>query len=114
MSLQSELSQFTGTENWYKTVDAKTTYTDGVKYLADTRKCHWLIDVIASWQHMLRKKEFQVWTLKVKEDDSTVITCQEDSDQESIITQEIPYTDFPEDEIVLWCSQGVILLPSEY
>ena len=31
-----------------------------------------------------------------------------------IITQEIPYTDFPLDEIKFYLIGGVILLPSEY
>lgn len=114
MSLEAELSQFTGTEHWYKTLDAKTTYTDGVKYLADTRKCYWFIDIIVSYQHLLRKNEFQVWTLTVQDNGTATVTCKEDSDLEPIVTQEITYTDFPESEVTVWLANGVILLPSEY
>ena len=114
MSLELELAQFTGTESWYKTLDAKTTYTDGVKYLADSRECYWFIDIIVSYQHLLRKKDFQVWTLTVHDNRTATVTCKEDSDQEPIVTQEIPYTDFSEYSVEVWLSGGVILLPSEY
>lgn len=114
MSLETELSNFTGTENWYKTLDSKTTYTDGIKYLADTRKCHWFIDIIASYQHLLRKKDFQVWTLTVNDNGTAKVVCREDSDLDPVITHDIVFTDFPEPEVTVWLAGGVILLPSEY
>ena len=41
-SLASELRQSCGTTDWYKHFTGFL-YTDGVKYLADTLNCHWLL-----------------------------------------------------------------------
>lgn len=49
----------------------------------------------------------------VNPDNSAVLTCERDTD-EPMITQEIPFTDFPLAEITLYLCDGVLLLPSEY
>lgn len=115
MNNLKNLGQFTGTERYHRHTLARLLYTDGVEFLAENADCYWLIDAIASYQPQLksqRLREFQVWTLTVK-DRSAILTCREDSDCEPVVTQEIEFTDFPLPEIKLWVENGVLLLPSE-
>ena len=109
------LSQFTGTENWYRhPLVRKVLYTDGAKYVADKCEAYWLLDAIASWQldPKVKDEPFQVWKLTTK--DSTGVLVCEDGNGHEVTRQEISYTDFPLDEITLWFTDNVILLPSEY
>ena len=93
-------------------------YTQGVKYIADEAGAYWLIDAICSHQNrtLLNKypnlKEFQIWRLEVK-DDSGLLICEEDTDQ-PVLSQKIPYTDFPLEEIKFFLIDRIILLPGEY
>ncbi len=123
-TLQQELNQFTGTEAYHHlSIFSCLLTTDGVAYLAKEGKCYWLVDAIASYQPELRKTnsdawQFQVWKLGVSEDKTAVLTCT-DGDENVVITQEIPYTDFPLKSIKLFAcpineSQVVLMLPSEY
>jgi hypothetical protein len=41
------LSQFSGTENWYRHWTGRILFTDGAKYVADAAGAHWLLDEIA-------------------------------------------------------------------
>ena len=70
-------------------------YTDGVKYLLESANCYWLLNAIFSYR---KTEDFQVWSLKV-DNGKAVLTMKEDSDCPNIVEQEIPYTDFPLDEI---------------
>jgi hypothetical protein len=57
--------------------------------------------------------QIQFWMLIVNSDKSAVLTCEQDN--ESVITQQIPFTDFPPfSEVTLWLCDGVLLLSSEY
>ncbi|MFA5036659.1 MAG: DUF6876 family protein [Candidatus Izemoplasmatales bacterium] len=107
-----QLDGFTGTEHYYNSFTG-IKYTDGVKFLADNAECYWLIDAIGSYQDKWGDTPFQIWTLTVKEGKAT-LTMKEDTDQPLLITQEIPFTNFPLEKIELWCIDGVLILPSEY
>ena len=89
-------------------------YTDGAKYVADAGEAYWLLDVIVSVQTLprMKRQEFQVWILKVK-DNSGVVTA-EDGNGKVIYRQELEFTDFPLPEIKFYFTYSVILLPSEY
>ena len=109
-----ELKQFTGTENYYKSALGNLKYTDGVRYLLEKCSCYWIIDAINSYQHQLKEIPFQLWKIAVRVGKTGLVTCQEDTDSPVLISQELEYTDFPLDEINLYCIDGVVLLPSEY
>jgi hypothetical protein len=112
---ESELGQFTGSENWYQHgLIRRITFTDGAKYLADNAGAYWLIDAIAISQMRprVRAEEFQVWTLTVK-GSKAKLTC-EDGNGNQVYLQRIGFTDFPLPEVKLWFSNNVIMLPSEY
>jgi len=69
--------------------------TDGIKYLADTLECYWLLDIVGSYQHKLRTCDFQLWRIEVLVDNSALVSMREDTNEPVVIIQEVPYTDFP-------------------
>jgi uncharacterized protein DUF6876 len=115
--IQSGLDQFNGSETIYRHVFNRLCYTEGVKYLAEAAEAYWLIDAIASYQGQLAGEGFQLWHLK-RSGGGATLTARTDSDQPAMVTQEIEYTDFPLDEIKLYCCEGaghhVLMLPGEY
>ena len=114
-SIINNLNYFTGTTTYYK-AGLGIVFTDGVKYLADQCKCYWLIDMVMSWQldKQVKKEEFQLCRLKVNHEDNSAVFTIEDGNYNIIAQQDIVYTDFPLDEIVVWYSNKVIYLPSEH
>ncbi len=111
--LEAELRQFTGTERYYLNFTGLL-YTDGVRYLAERAECYWLIDLVGSYQPMLQGVPFQVWELDVNEDRSAVVSMVEEDGQPAKVTQRIPFTDFPLNTFSFYCTDGVMLLKSEY
>jgi hypothetical protein len=97
--------------------------SDGVKYVADKLGAYWLLDVVFS--HQLNFKAvraangFQVWKIllnktgngcKVTMDDGG----QNDNETKVLITQRIPFTDFPRGvELVMYYEGGVLMLKEE-
>ena len=98
----------------YSSIPGFPVATDGVIALSEAAGCYWLLDIIGSYQTDERlDPEFQVWKLEVNlEKNIGVVNGYNDT--ELIISQEIPFTDFPLDEVKLYLIDGVILLPSEY
>ena len=111
-----ELRQFTGSEHWYRHgLNRSVVYTDGARHIAEHGGAYWLLDAIALSQITLKAvaaDEFQSWKLTVRPDRTATLTC-EDGNYNTVYTQEIPYTDFPVPEIVLWFENNTIYLPSE-
>lgn len=116
-TLRNELRQFTGSENWYRHgLVRKILFTDGAKYLADSAGAYWLLDEIALAQQFdkaVAAEEFQLWKLNVKADHTAVLAC-EDGNSNIVLRKELEFTDFPLEEISLYCTDNTILLPSEY
>lgn len=116
-NLQAELAQFTGTENWHRfnPFMRNLTATDGVMYLADKAGAYWLLDIIASLKLVPKCKNEPFITCKlVKNEEGGATFIATDGNTTKLYTQEIPYTDFPMNEITLYFIDNVILLPSEY
>ena len=113
---ENTLRQFTGSETWYRHgINRNVLFTDGAKFVADDGGAYWLLDTIAICQMEPRVKaeEFQVWKLSVHPDRSGALVC-EDGNDNVVYTQQIPFTDFPLDELALWFANDVIYLPSEH
>jgi hypothetical protein len=124
---KGDLAMFIGTERWYLHGLKRFTYTDGVKFLAENTQSHWLLDLIASYQHekKFRNEAYQVWELHLHEQNKqqATVTCTDGNDNQ-LVTQILEYTDFPLDEIKLYLvgeqwmiehgQYPVLMLPSEY
>ncbi len=114
---QTELSQFTGSETWYRhAINRKVLFTDGAKYVADNAGAYWLLDEIAIIQPhepRIAATPFQVWKLAVNADHTAELIC-EDGNDNLVYKKAISFTDFPAEGITLWFTDNTILLPSEY
>ncbi|MGV0960071.1 MAG: DUF6876 family protein [Limnohabitans sp.] len=113
--LLSNLSQFMGTEKYYR-ITPRHLLTDGTKYLAENAQCFWLMDAVASHLHKQFHDYFAVAKLMVA-GTSAVLTL-DDGNGDVFARQKIEFTDFPLDQIKLYCGfdgeYWVIMLASEY
>ena len=114
--LKSELSHFTGSESYYR-VMPRLSITDGIRYLADKTNSYWLVTAIYS--HLVTQSihsEFVVAKLTVSGEIADLVL--DDGNDQVISRQRIDYTDFPLDEISIYCcyqqQDWILLLPSEY
>lgn len=116
-----DLEQFTGTTKWYRHPFFKgCIYTDGINYMAENCRAYWLIDAVFSYVpqietvgewffpvHLSKKDGKENWTLKIG-----------DSENSRIFRQDIGYSDFPMDHIMLFLAKNdafwTLFLPSEY
>ncbi len=114
--LRATLRSFTGTIEHHAHWSGMR-FTDGVKFLVESAKAYWLLDLIASWQPKALRdswlREFQLWELFVRADRTATIVCSRDSEDEAF-RQEIESTDFPLDYVKLYVEGVVVLLPSEH
>lgn len=114
--ITTKLRRFVGSDVIYKHwLGIK--YTSGIKYLAESAECFWLLDAIASHQNasllsLPQLREFQIWHLIVQ-GKSGILICEWDTDKE-VLRQEILYTNFPLTRIKLYQVEKILLLPNEY
>jgi len=116
------LAGFIGSENYYRHFLLKNfLYTDGMKFLADEVGAHWFIDLVASHlvhSETLRKESFQLWAIELNDNGGGLVTVRSDSGRPPIVTQEIDYTDFPENFECYCCSNELgghtLFLKGEY
>lgn len=113
--IKSELDQFRGTEQYYKTNLPDALYTDGVKAMAELCEAYWLVTDATIYGRYLSKKghDFIVINLKKIEGDKATLTY-EDGNKNVLRIDEIPFTDFPLETFKLYYTNNVLLLPSEY
>ncbi len=114
--LQTNLSHFTGTENYYR-VMPRLVITDGVQYLVTQANLYWFVSAIYS--HLISNaiySEFVVARLTVIGKIADLVL--DDGNDQVISRQRIDYTEFPLDEISIYCcyqqQDWILLLPSEY
>lgn len=116
-ALYGELRQFTGSDTRYQHSTNQLGYTEGVKFLAERVGAYWLIDAIAAWQPAALRDtglaEFQLWELKVRDDQSADLVCSRDCD-DAVFCQRITFTECPLALVRLYVQGGVLLLPSEH
>ena len=110
------LSQFTGTEHYYR-LNRRCLITAGTKYLAYEARAYWLLDAAASYLLELGTSDWFVLVRLVVSDSHAVLTL-EDGNGSVRASQQIPFTDFPISEQVLYAcwdvDHWVLMLPSEY
>ncbi len=112
----TRLSQFIGTTGYYR-ISHRHLLTDGTKYLADTAECFWMMDAIASHLSEIGTEDWFV-QVRMTVDGNRATMIYEDGNGKEHARQEIPFTDFPLDQITIyacWDTQHwVIMMPSEY
>jgi hypothetical protein len=112
----AQLTHFTGSEHYYR-ISRRHLLTDGTKYLSEGAGAFWMMDAIASHLSEIGTEDWFV-VVKVKVQDSKATMVYEDGNGNEHARQDIPYTDFPIDEISIYaCWDGehwVLMLPSEY
>ena len=111
-----QLSLFTGTEHNYR-INRRCLLTDGAKYVAEGAGAFWLMDAAASYLIELGNRDWFV-LIRLTVTGSAAVLSLEDGNGHVHVSQEIPYTDFPMPELILYaCWDGdhwVLMLPSEY
>lgn len=116
-NLAEELSQFIGTEKYYKISLIPALVTDGVKYLADTYECYWLTNTILIYLHPIYKKQGDLYiTLSVNKNHVVTITAKTLDTNEIVLTKKIKDTCklIPTGEVTLYLMQNILLLSTEY
>ena len=126
---QDELRRFTGDLDRYRhSLNRCVIYTPGVKHLAERAGAYWLIDLIASYFGSEVMKQaiadderlasMQFWRLDVDDTGKAVASCPADGSEEPAITQVIPFTDFPLNQVDIWAAfdgeHWTLYLPSEH
>lgn len=114
----ADLTGMNGSENlWAHPLAARGTggYTDGVKAVADKAGAYWLLDAVFSYRFLPKaaREPFQVWRLKVTNGSAVLTMTDGTAGGRPIVTQKIPFTDFPLPEITLYLEGGVLMLPAE-
>ena len=107
--------QHNGSEHIYSCRPFPITYTDGVRDMIQNCQAYWLIDLIISYQQYdkVNQQSFQVWELERVANDYFKIVAK-DGNENGIVWQDIPYSDFPFDKATIWLINDCILLPHEY
>lgn len=110
------LAQFTGTERYYR-IAPRFLITDGVKFLADSAGCFWLLDAAISHLVEIGTSDWFVLVRLVVDGSRSVLTL-EDGNGSVHRKQTIPFTDFPLAQQTLYaCWDGehwVLMLAGEY
>jgi hypothetical protein len=112
--LVDDLSNFTGTENWYRhNLMHDTVYTDGVKYFAEKAGAYWFLDIVDTELFPLQKKEgFLSITMTVANEQASIVAT--DGNLTTLWNKEISFTDCPDGEYRFYFTDNVLLLTSEY
>lgn len=120
-SLKQELKQFSGSETFYEfPLNKKIVFTEGVKYLADVGKAHWLLGEVAlGFFPKIVKRGMSVVDLEVFTETFKAKLTLRDGDGRVLETKEVDYTDFPiEGVTTIWVIYDglryTIMLPTEY
>ncbi|MDB5229772.1 MAG: hypothetical protein JWN76_577 [Chitinophagaceae bacterium] len=84
----------------------------GVKDLADSYNCYWILDIILFKQAGLKEMHFQIWNLLKFENDSALLMC-ENSNKQMAAFEGIPKIDLMFPNITIWLMHNLIVLPGE-
>lgn len=119
--IKEGLQHFNGTEMFYRIPLTRTRFTDGLKYLANTAECFWLItDTSVIAKNLMQKSSFITIDFKrLTEKEQAEKECEatitySDGNDNIFETHRYGFTDFPLDELRLFFVNDTLMLPSEY
>ena len=109
-----ELSQFYGTENYYKSNPfvPKMLHTDGVEYFCREGGAYWFLDIVATEIFPLLAKEPFIKIVLVSHNDTASIFA-EDGNCKEIFVKNIEFTDCPSGTYEFFLADNVLMLTSE-
>ena len=111
-----DLSQFFGTENYYRTnplFAPDMVHTDGVQYFADTAGCYWFLDIVATeYLPLMRKHGFLSIEFRVQDGLGNITV--EDGDCKLVKQKTMIHTDCPDGLYKFFLTDNVLMLTSEY
>jgi hypothetical protein len=122
----NELAQCTGSEGlFYNRLFKDVKYTDGIKLMVEICGSYWfLTDVLANCVALQKEHEFISVKLHKEENEDKCFIAYDDGNDNIILSIDYSFTDFPlynytKDErkrsaMHLYCTNGVLHLPSEY
>lgn len=110
----SDLSAFTGTEQWYRhNLNRAMLYTDGVQYFAEQAGAYWFLDIVATeLMPLLQREPFMLVVLHSH--DGKALLFADDGDGRKLWQRDIEYTDCPEGVWKFYLTDNVLMVPSEY
>jgi len=115
------LGTFSGTEMYHRIPLIGTVFTDGIKYLADTAQCFWLVtDTSVIAKSLMNRSEFITIDFeKLSEEKQDALGYEaiiqySDGNSKVLETHKYHSTDFPLDKFRFFFTNGTLLLPSEY
>ncbi len=116
--IESELQNFTGTEQWHRwsTLFRNCLLTDGANYLAKKAGAFWFMDIIGSILSKIKPHGFAVCEITKTETGNALFTA-DDGNGNVFYRQWIKGTDAPFNFRVFAVWDGarlVIMVPSEY
>lgn len=114
--MQLDLSQFYGTENYYRSSPMfapQMMHTDGVEYFCRNAGAYWFLDIISTEVYPLLRKEPFIKVILVSHDDTATIFAQ-DGNEKDIFEKNIEYTDCPSGTYEFFLTDNVLMLTSEY
>lgn len=113
--LASDLTQFTGTEHYYRHWLGKMIYTDGTKYFAEVAGggAHWLLDIIATEILNLQLKEPFI-SIELIVTGSYAVLQATDGNEKQLYNKRIAFTTCPEGAWGFYLIDNILLLRSEY
>jgi len=119
--LQAGLQQFHGSVQCYKIPLINTSYTEGIRYLAEQGKCHWLVSDASIMAKQLMAKSYfitidfkRLSEAEQKRQGYEAKIVYSDGNNNILETQVYRVSDFPLDTLRLYFVDNMLMLPGEY
>lgn len=109
--LEQNLSQFYGTEAYHRLSFSPIVCTDGVLYFANNAEAYWLITDITA---IVPTLDTYFCYIVITSKGGKAIISYEDGNDNVLHKHKYDFTDLPEGEWKFYCTDNVLMLPSEY
>ena len=109
LDLENHMAHCIGTEQYYRYMNSRFVYTDGVREFAKKAEAYWFIDLCFS--HLARLQDDCYAIKLILKGSKAKLTIEAD---EVVAKQNIPFTDCPEGEWLFYCCDNVLLWNGEY
>jgi hypothetical protein len=108
-----DLSQFYGTENYYRHPFTQSVYTDGVRYFAEVAGAYWFLDIVFS-EYDARTREEVFLTIYLQAENGKADITVLDGNGNKFDEKHIDITDCPDGIYQFYFYDSVLMLTSEY